>query len=267
MKMSQFVKTKALYLDNDGGVVTAFIVSCTPFTAASEAHKPLFKTATGNDFLVATDQTLFYAQGGGQPADTGTMTSMITGDAAKFHVTGVRKTTEGTILHLGSFEDSPFEKGDLVTQHIDMDKRRLHSQIHDAGHIISSAVRKLADAIPDVTELKAQHYPDSAFVEFKGFIDGKHKADIEAAANALIDENLPIKVCYWTQEELVRACWSVPETLVLPEGELARAVDIEGAGAYACGGTHMATTGEVGHVRIRNIKRQKGISKISYELA
>ncbi|KAM0278185.1 hypothetical protein ACHAQH_005298 [Verticillium albo-atrum] len=265
--MSQFTKTKALYLDNDGGVVTAFVVSCTPFYSASEEHKLLFKATTGNDYLVATDQTLFYAQGGGQPADTGGMTSMITGTAANFHVTGVRKTAEGTILHLGSFGDSPFERGDLVTQNIDMDKRRLHSKIHDAGHIISSAVRKLVDAIPDVTELKAQHYPDSAFVEFKGFIDGKHKTDIEAAANAMIDENLPIRVCYWTQDELAKACWSVPETLVLPEGELARAVDIEGAGAYACGGTHMATTGEVGHIRIRNIKRQRGISKISYELA
>jgi len=37
-----------------------------------------------------------------------------------------------------------------------------------------------------VTELKAQHYPEAAFVEFRGFIDGKRKAAIETQSNDLV---------------------------------------------------------------------------------
>lgn len=181
-----------------------------------------------------------------------------------FKVSGVRRVPSGAILHLGRFVGGLFKASDSVNQEVDADTRKLHSKIHDGGHIVSSAVRRLVDSIGEVTELKAQHYPDSSFVEFKGHIDGKHRSDIEAAANAMVEQNLPITVCWWSKEELVDRCWSVPETLQTPEGELARAVDIEGAGAYACGGTHMRTTGEIGPITVRKISRQKGISKISY---
>jgi Ser-tRNA(Ala) deacylase AlaX len=47
---------------------------------------------------------------------------------------------------------------------------------------------------------------------------------------------------------------------------MVRIVDIVGAGAYPCGGTHTPDTSFVGEIKIRTIKRQKGMSKISYEV-
>ena len=51
------------------------------------------------------------------------------------------------------------------------------------------------------------------------------------------------------------------------EGEEVRVVDIGGLGSYPCGGTHVKSLKELGRVVVRNIKRQKGISKVSYEVA
>jgi Ser-tRNA(Ala) deacylase AlaX len=50
-----------------------------------------------------------------------------------------------------------------------------------------------------------------------------------------------------------------------PDGKV-RAVDIVGAGAYPCGGTHVPDSSFVGTITVKNIKRQKGVSKVSYAI-
>lgn len=260
---SKLGATEPIYHKNDTQLTaTANVIARFQLLELDDDLKPLFKTAPEDAHIVATDKTVFYAQGGGQPADVGTMEANDT----VFQVKGVRKAPSGAILHMGTFSSAKFNKDDVVQQQVDADTRKLHSQIHDGGHVVGLAVRSLGAAIGEVNELKAQHYPESSFVDFKGVIDGKHKDAIEAAANEIIKKDLPIMVCWWTLEELKEKCWYVPEGLSLPEGELARAVDIEGAGAYPCGGTHMRTTGEIGAIGIRKISRSKGVSKISYFL-
>lgn len=240
-------------------------------TALSEANRLLFKNADETkDFIVVTAETIFYAQGGGQPCDTGTMTLSSSSDpsAPKFDVTSVRNGADGQILHLGSFsnssESSSFQPGESILQAIDSDKRLLNSRIHTGGHVVGLAVRHLASSIPEVSELKAQHYPDLAFVDFKGLIDGKHKDAIQAQVDEYISQALPVKVYFWNEAELREKCAVVPEAVAIPEGELVRAVDIVGAGAYPCGGTHVPDTGKVGKVTIKKISRSKGNSKVSY---
>lgn len=236
-------------------------------TTLSEVHRPLFKNADeSKDFIVITAETIFYAQGGGQPSDTGIMTLSSPSSSSTFTVTSVRNTPDGQILHLGSFSpsSSPFQPGDSVEQAIDSEKRLLNSRIHTGGHVVGLAVRYLASSIPDVTELKAQHYPDLAFVDFKGLIDGKHKDAIQKQVDEYIAQALPVKVYFWNEAELREKCAVVPEAVAIPEGELVRAVDIVGAGAYPCGGTHVPDTGKVGKVTIKKISRSKGNSKVSY---
>lgn len=267
-------KTEAVYHKQDALLtLSAKVEACFPLSELAEDLKPLFKGASAEtDHVLVMDRTVFYAQSGGQPADAGTVRSISDNGSSSttFTVKGVRKSPGDTILHLGTFDDNngePFAAGTEVQQSVDEATRTLHCKLHDGGHVVSLAVRRLASSIPNVTELKAQHYPGSSFVEFQGHIGGEHKEAIEKASNDMIAEDLPIEVRWWTPEELKEKCWSVPEGLRLPEGEeLARAVDVVGAGAYACGGTHMRTTGQLGGIVIRKIARQKGISKISYAL-
>ena len=127
------------------------------------------------------------------------------------------------------------------------------------------AVRHLA--IPDPSELKAHHYPDLAFVDFQGLIQSLQKDAIEAKANEFVSRDLPVKVHWWPESELREKCAVVPAAVVIPKGELVRAVDIEGAGAYPCGGTHVSSTSRVGKITLKKISRSKGTSKLSYSIS
>lgn len=81
----------------------------------------------------------------------------------------------------------------------------------------------------------------------------------------MLEKDLPVKVFWWTEKELRENCVHVPTEMTAPDGELLRAVDIVGAGAYPCGGTHVASTKLCGKITVRKISRSKGTSRISYE--
>lgn len=263
------MRTVALYQrDETLREHTTKVVGIHAISALSEASRALFKQATAEDLVLVTAETIMYAQGGGQPSDSGVMRSLKSDTV--FEVSSVRNAADGQILHLGRYttpNSTPFITGDSVHQSIDVAKRELNSRIHTGGHIVGLAVRHLAESIPDVTELKAQHYPDSAFVDFQGLIDGKHKEIIQAKADEFIQRALPVKVFWLTETELREKCVVVPEAVAIPEGELVRAVDIVGAGAYPCGGTHVPDSSKVGKLLIKKISRSKGNSKISYSIS
>ncbi|EEU38910.1 uncharacterized protein NECHADRAFT_98240 [Fusarium vanettenii 77-13-4] len=237
------------------------VLASIPFAQWDDTTKKIFKGASDDGCLIVTSSTIFYAKGGGQPSDTGTMTSL--DQTSTFTVTSVQKLPSGTIMHLGTYSGNPFQEKMLVAQKINKDARKLHSQIHDAGHILALAVRRLG--IPDLREVKAQHYPDVAFVEFQGIIGGDKKEEIERIANEIVGHDRSIAVRWWSPEELKAKSWTMPEDIG-DGNDLIRAVEIEGEGAYMCGGTHVKSTALVGKLKVRKIKRQQGITKISYEM-
>lgn len=259
--------TKALYqYDEELRALTTSVVEVKPFASWPEADQALFKNPAMNDFLVQTAETIFYAQGGGQPFDTGSMERLDNGDVM-FVVSAVRTASGRRILHLGHFaatENPAFEVGDTVKQLVDSARRDYNSRLHTAGHLVGLAVRQMREAVPHITELKAQHYPDAAFVEFQGLIDGKHKEAIQKQVDTFVEQKLPIKVYFWDESTLRERCAVVPEAVQVSSDGLTRAVDIEGAGAYPCGGTHVPNTSFLRKVQIRRISRQKGVSKVSY---
>ncbi|KAJ4171326.1 hypothetical protein NW754_013095 [Fusarium falciforme] len=260
--MEKFGQTEAVYHhDETKHELETTVLASIPFAQWDDATKKIFKGASDGGCLVVTSSTIFYAKGGGQPSDTGIMTSF--DQTSTFTVTSVQKLPSGTIMHLGTYSGNPFEEQMLVTQNINKDARKLHSQIHDAGHILASAVRRLG--IPDLREVKAQHYPDVAFVEFQGLIGGDKKEDIEQIANEIVDDDRLIAVRWWSPEELKVKSWTAPEGTG-GKDDVVRAVEIEGVGAYMCGGTHVRSTGLVGKFKVRKIKRQQGVTRVSYEM-
>jgi Ser-tRNA(Ala) deacylase AlaX len=247
-------------------------LAVSPVAALQESDLMLFKSQTEGDHVVATKETIFHAQGGGQPSDSGVMIPKGSGDSSEegggsFEVCSVRRSNNGRILHYGRFNPAgkdPFDKDSSVQQIIDGEKRDLHSRIHTAGHLLGLAVRQLADSIPNVTESKAQHYPDSAFVEFQGLIDGRYKDTVQEKLDELVKEALPVTVRWFDQQETREKCVQVPDNFNFDSGELTRAVEVAGLGAYPCGGTHVTDTSQIGAVEVKKISRQKGKSKISY---
>lgn len=177
---------------------TASISSIRPLSSLPEGTQALFKPpADTTPYILITSETIFHAQGGGQPSDTGTITC--SDPDIIFNVHQVRKPDEGAILHMGSLGSSSLSWSELVSasekmvgangrQDIDVPKRLLHSRIHTAGHVIGLAINQLVKEgkLPeDLKDGKASHYPGAAFVEFTGLIPGTAKDDIQARVDGM----------------------------------------------------------------------------------
>jgi Ser-tRNA(Ala) deacylase AlaX len=265
-------RTDPLY-QKDGQLYkhTSTITTIQPLSSFSEETRVLFKPPPeSTSYILTTPSTIFHAQGGGQPSDTGTIKPM-TLDGPTFHVHQVRKV-DPAILHMGVFEnkDSNFtgEENEEIEQVIDIDKRILHSRIHTAGHVIGLAINTLAKEgkLPgDIVDGKASHYPGAAFVEFSGIIAGDKKAEIQARVDELVAQNLSVKIHFWSEEKARSDCTGVLESFKSDENGV-RVVEIGDVGSYPCGGTHVVGLRECGKVVVRGIKRQKGVSKVSYEV-
>ncbi|RYN58797.1 hypothetical protein AA0118_g7090 [Alternaria tenuissima] len=247
---------------------TSPITSFHPLSSLSPETQSLFKPPPETEpYVLTTPSTIFHAQGGGQPSDTGT----ISAGSTTFHVHQVRKV-DPTILHMGVFS-SPSEKqfeGKVdAEQNIDVEKRRLHSRIHTAGHVIGLAAAHLRAAgsiAPDVVDGKASHYPGAAFVEFLGLIPSDKKAEIQARVDEMVAADMDVKIHFWDEEKAKKECTGVMETLKGDEEDGVRVVEIGSEGSYPCGGTHVQKLKECGKIVVRNIKRQKGVTKVSYKV-
>lgn len=267
--------TKLVYQqDGEQLLHTTKILSIVPVSALSRPDQSLVGDSSDIEHAVITNSTIFYVQGGGQPSDTGTMTSDVAAKADSiFEVRSVRHPAQGSqILHLGRFipvEATRFDAGEKVQQHIDAEKRNLYSRFHTAGHVLGLAIHALSreGVLPPLTESKASHYPDSAAVMFGGIIEGKHKDAIQAKTDEFVRSARPVKIHWWSMEELLEKCTGVAEGFELPEGEvMGRVVEMEGLGSYPCGGTHVQDCSQVGKIEVKKISRSKGISRVSYRV-
>lgn len=180
-------RTNPLY-QKDGQLYThtSPISSFQPLSSLPSETQALFKPphdAPSEPYILTTPSTIFHAQGGGQPSDTGLITSKA--PAVTFQVHQVRKPSDDSaILHLGIFSPAGqrFEVDVDAEQKIDVEKRVLHSRIHTAGHVIGLAINSLMKDGKLPSELKdgkASHYPGAAFVEFSGLIPGEAKQLIQ----------------------------------------------------------------------------------------
>jgi Ser-tRNA(Ala) deacylase AlaX len=271
-------QTRLVYqLDDTLRTNSTRVIQIRSVTDLPNADRKLFGDARDDDAVITTDATVFYPQGGGQPFDIGTITSM--DGSITFRVSAVRHSVAdpGVVLHLGSFPCSKdgvsseaFAPGQAIVQSVDNDRREMNSRLHTGGHVVALAVRKqLMARDSTLLEQGASHVPDASYVVFQGTIHGEHKAAIQAQVDAFVDARMPVTTHWWTPQEIRQKCTTVPAGVVIPghDGEqLLRAIDIEGAGAYPCGGTHIKHLGQVGRVLIKKISRAKGQSRVSYTI-
>jgi Ser-tRNA(Ala) deacylase AlaX len=77
--------------------------------------------------------------------------------------------------------------------------------------------------------------------------------------------DLPVRIHFWTEARARSDCTGVLESFKSDDNGV-RVVEIGDVGSYPCGGTHVARLSECGRVVVRGVKRQKGVSKVSYEV-
>ena len=99
-------------------------------------------------------------------------------------------------------------------------------------------------------------------------LDSKYKDAIQTQSSRYVGDALPIELSWYKPEELKDNGVILAEGMPIVTGNdgKVRVVDIVGAGAYPCGGTHVPDTSVVRKIVVKGIKRQKGNSKISYSI-
>lgn len=201
-------------------------------------------------------QTILYPRGGGQPSDTGTLA--LEDQEPTFTVLLVRKTQDGRILHFGKPEntDTIFVEGQRVIQNVDGDRRDYHSRLHTGGHIVGLAMELL---FPDMKKVKANHAPGEACMEYEGLLYNEQKLLIQAKVDELVKQDLPILIS-WVEDGS-----DLEGRGKNREGPI-RVASIGGLDQNPCGGTHVDRTSLAGPIAIRKVSRQKGISRVSYEV-
>lgn len=202
---------------------------------------------TENGTAIILDKTIFYVQGGGQPSDTG----FITTTTNSFEVTKVIYNLDGEVYHLGHFTNGDFKIGDLAVLKVNQSKRQLHSKIHSAGHLIDLAIKNLSlDWLP----IKGFHYPEGSYVEYSAArqIDNLEqlKIQIQSQFDKLVAQKIPIIITFDNNQ--------------LYKGLPLRKMSFDGLGELPCGGTHVANTAELEGFKITKIKPKQGVVKVSY---
>jgi len=209
---------------------------------------------------IALDQTVFYVQGGGQPADHGKI-----GECA---IDGVKRDREsGIVWHSCGEEGDLPAVGDTVTATIDWERRHQLMRTHTAMHLLCGVIwNEFGKA---VTGGNMEPLTGRMDFEFDPLPEG-FKETVEAAVNAEIAAARPIEVSFLDRsvavedEDLIRT-----KVNMIPESVATiRVIDIVGLDKQADGGTHVASTADVGTFTITKTESKgKGNKRVRIALS
>jgi len=203
---------------------------------------------------VVLDRTAFYAQGGGQPSDTGTL---LDDDGGQYIVRKVQKV-KGKVIH--KIDGELPQVGIQVHGAIEWEHRHRLMRTHTALHILCGVIwRDYGASVTggNMEPLKARmdFELESMSAAFSGEVEIKINAEVAAAH--------PVRIDILPREE----AFQIPDLIrtkinLLPESiQEVRVVEIEGLDLQADGGTHVANTREVGHIRVTGHESKGRINK------
>ncbi len=218
---------KLYYQDAYATTFTARVLACTELDGT---------------YRVILDRTLFYPEGGGQPADQGTL------GAAQ--VLDVHERGED-ILHT---TDKPLEVGAKVAGEIDWARRFDLMQNHSGEHILSGVIC----AKYGCDNIGFHMGKESITIDLNTKIPTEDLSELEEKANEAIWQNVPVGVRYPSREELQAMEYRSKKEL---EGQV-RIVNVGAYDCCACCGTHVRFAGEIGQIKIIGAQNYKGGTRL-----
>ncbi|WP_092563266.1 alanine--tRNA ligase [Halorubrum sp. SD626R] len=215
----------------------------------------VFEREEGYD--VALDQTMFYPEGGGQPADRGQLT---VGETT-VDVVDVQER-DGVVLHR---TDADPGKGEFVTGQVDGDRRDRLRAHHTATHLIGHAAREVLG--DHVRQAGAQKGIDSSRLDVRHFerITREQVKRIERVANELVRDDVPVRQEWPDRNEAEAEHGFDLYQGGVPPGTNVRLIHVGDADVQACAGTHVERTGEIGAVKVLKTEPvQDGVERIVF---
>ena len=195
--------------------------------------------------LVVLDRTPFYAESGGQVADTGTLQAA---GGAKLSVYAVKKTPKGFFVHTCALQEGTLRVGEVVTAKVDAARRHAIMRNHTAAHLLQKALREvLGDHVHQAGSYEDDERVRFDFTHFSA-VTPQQLEQVERIVNEKILEALPVNVRVMPLAEAKK----IGAMALFGEkyGDTVRVVDASGWSTEFCGGTHVKNTAEVGCFKV-----------------
>ncbi len=213
-----------------------------------------------DDRRVRLDRTVFYPGGGGQPPDTG---QLWLGDD-RVEVVAVAEDRRGGVWH--SLTGGLPPVGSRVRAVVDWDRRYRLMRTHTAMHALCGVVwERFRSPVTGGHMAPGEGRLDFELPRW----DPEERVSLEAELNRQLDTARPIEISFLSRGEADRdpSLIRTKVSLLPAELEVVRVVDIVGLDRQADGGTHVASTREVGQVRITKVESKgKGFRRIRLAL-
>ena len=205
---------------------------------------PVSAAGAGTEVDVVLDRTPFYAEGGGQLADTG----VISVDGGEIEITDVQTPLPGLIVHRGKVTSGEVTVNAPAFAEIDVDRRRALSRSHTATHLLHRALR---DALGEsAAQAGSENAPGRLRFDFtaQGAVPLSVLRDTEDEVNEVLVNDLDVRAFYTTQQE----ARELGALALFGEkyGDQVRVVEVGDYSRELCGGTHVARSGQLGLVKV-----------------
>ncbi len=224
------------YTDDQGeSTVVGLLVDGLPAPAATE----------GDEVEIVLDRTPFYAEGGGQLADTGRI-RLDTG--AVVDIRDVQQPVPGVSVHKGVVQVGEVTLGASVHAAIDLTRRRAIARAHSATHLTHQALR---DALgPTAAQAGSENSPGRFRFDFgsPAAVPGTVLTDVEQKINEVLSRELDVSAEVMPIAE-ARRQGAIAE-FGEKYGEHVRVVTIGDFSKELCGGTHVRNTAQLGLVKL-----------------
>lgn len=197
---------------------------------------------------IRLDRTVFYPVGGGQPGDRGRIV-LPDGRALEVHDT-FKDPQDGSIVHAPDGPADPALIGTQVTAEINWPRRHRLMRMHSALHLLCALV--------DAPVTGGSIRDGSGRLDFDIPENTLDKTTLSAALCRLVREDHPVSMRWITDAELDAHPELVRTMSVRPPrgSGTVRLVEIAGVDLQPCGGTHVATTAEIGALAVTKIEKK-----------
>ncbi len=204
---------------------------------------------------IALDGSAFYPTSGGQAHDTGWLTDLA--HDIRVSVLDVHADDDGVVWHVvDTSAAADWSAGLRVHGGVDGARRADHRQQHSGQHVLSASFAEVCRAATRSVHLGT----DVCTVDLDSDLSADQIAEAETHANRVVLDDREVRV---RQVDGAEAA-SLPLRRPTTRSGRVRLVEIDGHDLSACGGTHVARTGEIGAIVIRGAERFKGGTRVSF---
>ncbi|MFX1723087.1 alanine--tRNA ligase [Stenotrophomonas sp. AS1] len=206
--------------------------------------RPAETAQAGDDVIVLTNQTPFYAESGGQVGDNGTLT----GAGVQVDIRDTQKFAGQFHGHVGTLTQGSLKVGDVLSGQVDGQRRGATILNHSATHLLHAALREVLGT--HVQQKGSLVAPDRLRFDFSHFapISAEDLAIIERKVNEQVRANNAAEVHNMGMQEALD--FGAMALFGEKYGEHVRVLKMGDYSTELCGGTHVSRTGDIGLFKI-----------------